>query len=130
MLVDDGSGGLSYEVIGIAIAVHKKYGPGLLENAYLKPLVLDLRAAGHNVECQPRLSLVHRGVTIEGAYRPDAIVDGRLVLELKVVAVLLPIHKQQLKTYMKLTGIPVGLLMNFNVPVLRHGIKRILATDP
>ena len=130
MLVDDGSGGLSYEVIGMAIAVHKKYGPGLRENAYLRPLVLDLRAAGHKVECQPRLSLVHGGVTIEGAYRADAIVDGRLVLEVKVVAVLLSIHKQQLKTYMKLTGIRAGLLMNFNVPVLGHGIKRILATEP
>jgi len=129
MLVDDGTQGLSYKVIGIAIGVHRKYGPGLLENAYLRPLVIDLRAAGHQVDCQPRLPMVHAGVTIDKAYRPDAIVDGRLVLELKVVARLLEMHRQQLKTYMTLAGIPVGLLMNFNVPVLRHGIKRVLVTD-
>ena len=70
MLVDDGTGGLSGHVIGIAIAIHKKYGPGLLENAYVRPLVLDLRAAGHDVECQPQLPLVHAGVTIERAHRP------------------------------------------------------------
>ena len=63
------------------------------------------------------------------AYRPDTIVDGRLVLELKVVARLIDLHRQQLKTYMKLTGIAVGLLINFNVAILRHGIKRVLLTD-
>jgi GxxExxY protein len=95
MLVDDGTQGLSYKVIGIAIGVHRKYGPGLLENAYLRPLVIDLRAAGHKVDCQPVLPLVHSGVTIDRAYRPDAIVNGRLVLELKVVAALLEMHRQQ-----------------------------------
>jgi GxxExxY protein len=69
-------------------------------------------------------------VTIDKAYRPDAIVAGRLVLEVKVVTSLLAIHRQQLKTYMKLASIPVGLLINFNVPILRHGIKRVLVTDP
>jgi GxxExxY protein len=128
MLVDDGTNGLSYKVIGIAIGVHKKYGPGLLESAYLGPLVNDLRAAGLKVDRQPALPLVHEGLTIPKAYRPDAIVEGRLVVEVKVVAVLLDLHRQQLKTYMKLAGIPVGLLINFNAPVLRHGIKRVLAT--
>jgi len=130
MLVDDGTRGLSYSVIGVAIGIHRKYGPGLLEKAYLRPLVLDLRAAGHEVECQPRLSISHGGITIAGAFRPDAIIDRQLVLEVKAVTQLLDLHKQQLKTYMKLAGIPVGLLVNFNVPVLRHGIKRILLTDP
>jgi len=130
MLVDDGTAGLSYKVIGMAIGVHRKYGPGLLESAYLRALVIDVRAAGYQVDCQPRLPMVHAGVTIDKAYRPDAIVDGRLVLEVKVVVRLLETHRQQLKTYMKLAGIPLGLLINFNVPVLRHGIKRVLATDP
>ena len=130
MLVDDGTGGLSREVIGIAIGIHKKYGPGLSENAYLRPFVIDLRAAGHEVQCQPRLAMVHGGVEIANAYRPDIIVNGILVIELKVVAKLLPVHRQQVKTYMKLAGIGVGLLINFNVPVLRHGIKRVLLTDP
>jgi GxxExxY protein len=130
MLVDDGTDGLTRQVIGIAIAIHKQYGPGLTENAYLRPLVFDLRAAGHHVQCQPRLSMVHSGVEIEHAYRPDIIVNRCLVIELKVVAMLLPIHRQQLKTYMKLAGIGVGLLINFNVPVLRHGIRRVLLSDP
>ena len=129
MLVDDGTGGLSGQVIGIAIAIHKKYGPGLLENAYVRPLVLDLRAAGYDVECQPQLPLVHAGVTIEKAYRPDIIVNRRLMIEVKVVAALLPIHRQQLKTYMTLAHVPVGLLINFNAPILRYGIKRVLLTE-
>ena len=125
MLVDDGTGGLSGEVIGIAIAIHKRYGTGLLENAYLRPLVIDLRAAGHKVECQPRLPMVHSGVTIEHAYRPDLIVDQRLVIEVKVVAAILPVHRQQLKTYLQLADIAVGLLLNFNAAVMRYGVKRV-----
>jgi GxxExxY protein len=127
--MDDGTGGLSGEAIGIAIAIHKTYGAGLLESAYLRSYVLDLRAAGHTVDCQPRLALEHAGVRLENAYRPDIIVDGRLVIEVKAVSRLLTIHRQQLKTYMRLTRIGVGLLINFNVPILRHGIKRVLLTD-
>jgi GxxExxY protein len=129
MLVDDGTGGLSFEAIGMAIAVHKKYGPGLLENAYCRALEADLRAAGHAVQSQPRLDMVHSEVRIANAYRPDMIVDRRLVIEVKVVAALLPVHKQQLRTYLRLTGIPVGLLINFNVPVLKYGIKRVFLAD-
>ena len=130
MLVDDGTGGLSYEVIGIAIAIHRKYGPGLLEQAYVRPLAIELGAAGHEVDCQPRLALVHAGVTIANAYRPDLVVNRRLVVEAKVVAALLPVHRQQLKTYLTLADIPVGLLINFNAAVLRHGIRRVFRGDP
>jgi GxxExxY protein len=129
MLVDDGTDGLSGEAIGLAIEIHKRYGPGLLENAYLRPYADALRKAGHDVECQPRLSVVDAGETIDNAYRPDLIVNRRLVIEVKVVAALLPVHKQQLTTYMRLTKIRVGLLINFNVPVLRHGIRRVLLKD-
>ena len=129
MLIDDGTDGLTREAIGIGIAIHKKYGPKLLENAYVRPYVIDLRAAGHTVECQPRLALVHAGVTIENAYRPDIIVDRKLVIEVKVEKAILPVHKQQLLTYMRLTNIKVGLLINFNVPVLRHGIRRLILPE-
>ncbi len=129
MLVDDGTNGLSRKAIGLAIDIHKRYGPGLLENAYLRPYADALREAGHKVECQPRLSFTSATETIGNAYRPDIIVDRRLLIELKVVAALMPVHKQQLVTYMRLTKIGVGLLINFNVPVLRHGIRRILLTD-
>jgi GxxExxY protein len=129
MLVDDGTAGLSREVIGIAIAIHRKYGPGLLETAYLRPFVMELRTAGHAVDCQPHLAITHAGTTIPNAYRPDMIVDGRLVVEVKSVAALHVLHKQQLSTYLRLSGIKVGLLINFNVAVLRHGIRRVLLTD-
>ena len=125
MLVDDGTDGLSGKAIGIAIAIHKKFGPGLAESAYLRVYVHDLRAAGCRVECQPRVALLHAGLAVDNAYRPDIIIDRRLVIELKVVAALLPVHRQQLRTYMRLTGINVGLLINFNAPVLRYGIKRV-----
>ena len=126
-MVDDGTGGLSREAIGLAIEIHKKYGPGLLEHAYVRPYSKALREAGHKVECQPRLAL--SGQEIGYAYRPDLIVDRRLLIEVKVVAALLPVHKQQLTTYLRLAKIRVGLLINFNVPVLRHGIRRVLLTD-
>jgi GxxExxY protein len=129
MLIDDGTDGLSHEAIGLAIEIHKKYGPGLLENAYVRPYAEALRKAGHNVECQPRLPLVSAGEKVHNAYRPDIIVNRRLVIEVKVVAAILPVHKQQLTTYLRLTKIRVGLLINFNVPVLRHGIRRVLLTD-
>ena len=75
MLIDDGTGGLKREAIGIAIALHGKYGPSLKENAYLRPYVIDLRAAGHVVECQPRLALVHADVRIPNAYRPFYLIS-------------------------------------------------------
>ena len=88
-----------------------------------------LRKAGHNVDCQPRLGLSYGGMKIENAYRPDMIVDRCLVIEIKSVAVILAIHKQQLTTYMRLAKIRAGLLINFNVPILRHGIRRVLLAD-
>ena len=91
MLVDDGTDGLSGKAIGIAIAIHKKFGPGLAESAYLRVYVHDLRAAGCRVECQPRVALLHAGLAVDNAYRPDIIIDRRLVIELKVVAALLPV---------------------------------------
>jgi GxxExxY protein len=126
MLIDDGTDGLTYKAIGIAMGIHKHYGPGLLEKAYLRPFVEELKAAGHAVQCQPGLPIEHGDVRIENAFRPDMIVDGKLVIEVKALAVLLEVHKQQLSTYMRLAGIRAGLLINFNVPVLRHGIRRVL----
>ena len=126
MLVDDGTYGLSREVIGIAIRIHKKFGPGLLESAYMRPFAYDLRAAGYEVDCEPRLDLVHEKLTVQGAYRPDMIVNRQLLIEVKSVEVILDLHRQQVKTYLKLAELKVGLLINFNVPILRHGIRRIL----
>jgi len=106
MLIDDGTGGLTREAIGIAIALHRKYGPSLKENAYLRRFVIDLRAAGHQVVSERSLDLVHAGVRIPNAYRPDIVVDGKLVIEVKVVNCLLPLHKQQLLRILRLPSYP------------------------
>jgi GxxExxY protein len=116
---------LTGEVIGAAIEVHKSLGPGLLESAYEECLCreLDLRKIGY--ERQKALPVEYKGVRLDCGYRLDVVVDERLILELKACDSLLPIHEAQLLTYLKLTGIKVGLIINFNVVVLKEGIKRI-----
>jgi len=78
------------------------------------------------VECERPLPLVHEGVRVERAYKLDVVIDNRLVVEVKSIRQLADIHRQQLRTYLRLSGIPVGLLINFNVPILRHGVRRVL----
>jgi GxxExxY protein len=115
---------LTYTIINCAIAVHKALGPGLLESAYFACLVVELRSRGLKVELDVKVPIEYRGVTIDCAYRLDILVNGIVVLELKAVAAILPVHEAQVVTYLKLTGKPVGLLLNFNVPVMKDGIKR------
>ena len=126
MLIDDGTRGLSRQAIGAAIRIHKKFGPGLLEQAYRVPFVYELEKLGFSVECERPLPLIHETVTVQYAYRPDMVIQGRLVIELKSVQQLAHVHIQQLRTYLRLSGIGVGLLINFNVPILRHGIRRVI----
>jgi GxxExxY protein len=126
VLRDDGTRGLSRQAIGAAIRVHRRYGPGLLENAYRVPYVYELEKLGLTVECERPLPLVHECVRVECAYKLDIVVEGRLVIEVKSVRQLALVHIQQLRTYLRLSGIPVGLLMNFNVPILRHAIRRVI----
>lgn len=126
MLIDDGTRGLSRQVIGAAIRIHKKFGPGLLERAYRVPFVYELEKLGFAVECERPLPLVHQVVIVPCAYRLDIVVNGRLVIEVKSIQQLAHVHIQQLRTYLRLSGIPVGLLINFNVPILRHGIRRVI----
>jgi GxxExxY protein len=116
---------LTGEVIGAAIEVHKSLGPGLLESAYEECLCreLDLRKIAY--ERQKALPVEYKGVRLDCGYRLDVVVDERLILELKACDSLLPIHEAQLLTYLKLAGIEVGLIINFNVAVLKEGIKRI-----
>lgn len=129
MLIDDGLDGLSGQAIGAAIRIHEKYGPGLLENAYRPPFVAELKAMGLNVEVDKPLALVHEGVRVPCAYRIDILVERKLLVELKSVERILPIHVTQVKTYLKLGDFKVGLLMNFNVDYMRQGIRRVLHPD-
>jgi GxxExxY protein len=98
-----------------AIAVHRVLGPGLLESAYLACLVYELRGRGLAVEADFALPLNYKGIQLEKGYRIDARVNGSVIVELKCVTKLAPIHEAQLITYLKLTGCPVGLLLNFKV---------------
>ena len=129
MLLDAGTRGLSKEVIGAAIEVHRKFGPGLLENAYHLPLVWALQKRGLRVETQRPLSIEFEGKVVPRAYLIDMVVEDRLIVESKSIAVILPIHIAQVTTHLGLSGIRVGLLINFNVQVLRHRIRRVLHPD-
>lgn len=113
---------LSRLVIGAAIRVHRALGPGLLESAYRRCLVKDLELEGHAVATEVTLPLMYRGLPVEVGCRVDLIVDREIIVEVKSVAHLALIHKQQLFTYMKLAGIRTGMLMNFNVPKLTDGL--------
>ncbi len=113
-------------VIGACIEIHKALGPGLLESAYEECLCHELRLAGIGFERQRPLPVSYKGVKLDCGYRLDLVVENRLLVELKSVEALAPIHEAQVLTYLKLSGLTVGLLINFNVPVLRRGIKRIV----
>jgi GxxExxY protein len=116
---------LTGNVISAAIEVHKALGPGLLESAYEECLCRELDLRGMNYERQKDLPVEYKGVKLKCGYRLDLVVSGKLILELKACDVLEAIHEAQLLTYLKLTGLKIGLLINFNVPVLKMGIRRI-----
>ena len=111
-------------VIGLAIEVHKTLGPGLLESAYEECLCYELR--NHDIPFRRLVPLPvrYKSIDLDCGYRVDIVVDEAVIVELKTVERLLPIHDAQLLTYMKLSGIGTGLLLNFNTPVLRDGIRR------
>ena len=112
-------------VIGLAIRVHDALGPGLLESIYRDCLVLELVANDLQIEVEYRVPVVYREQTIRDRLKIDILVNGRLVVEVKAVERLLPIHKAQVLTYLKLTGFPAGLLLNFNSTSLRSGLHRL-----
>jgi GxxExxY protein len=116
---------ITEKIIGAAIEVHRHLGPGLLESVYEATLAYELAQGGLTVERQKPVPIIYKGLAFEEGYRIDLLVDGAVVVELKCVDALLPIHEAQLLSYLKLTGLKVGLLINFKVPVLKQGIKRI-----
>lgn len=115
---------ITQEVIGAAIAVHRALGPGLLESAYQECLCQELVLRGVPFERQVPLPLEYRGISCECGYRLDLLVAGSVVVEIKSIEAIAPIHEAQLLTYLRLGGWRVGLLMNFNVVVLKDGIRR------
>lgn len=117
-------GELTGQIIGAAIEVHRALGPGLLESAYQACLARELSLRGIAFEREKPLPVEYKGLELDCGYRLDFLVEDRVVLELKAVDRLLPVHEAQLLTYLKLTGCRVGLLINFNVAVLKEGIVR------
>jgi GxxExxY protein len=119
---------LTSPIIGAAIEVHRHLGPGLLESVYHECLALELSRAGIKFECQRRLPVVYKGITLGDGFRLDFVVDERVIVEIKSVDAISEVYHAQLLTYLKFSGCPAGLLINFNVPVLKDGIVRVLNT--
>ena len=117
---------LTEKIIGAAIEVHKYWGPGLIESVYEKSLVRELELRGIEYKQQVDLPLEYKGVQVGDGLRLDLIVEGKVVVELKVVKDFDPVHESQLLTYMRITGCKVGLLINFNKPTLKEGLKRFV----
>ncbi len=117
---------ISYEIIGIAIELHKTIGPGLLESAYENALAFDLRNKGFKVDQQVAMPFVYKEVRLDVGYRVDLIVNDSVIIELKAIECLAPVHYAQTLTYLKLSGIKLGLLINFNSKILKGNIHRIV----
>ena len=117
---------LSNQVIGLAIEVHKNLGPGLLESVYEQCLSYELQLKNINHQCQVEVPVIYKGRQLHQSYRIDLLIDNQLIIELKAVDKLQGIHKAQLLTYMKLTQVKTGLLINFNEAILKNGIQRFV----
>lgn len=124
-----GLSGLTASIIQGAIAVHRETGPGLLEGVYAECLAFELHDRGLEVERGIRIPLTYRGRRLSSHYLLDLRVSGRVIVEVKSVAQLAPVHSAQLITYLKLTDCRVGLLINFNVPLLKQGIRRVVLPE-
>ena len=118
--------GLSEQVIGAAIEVHRHLGPGLLESAYQRSLEAELTLRGIPYRSEELLPVEYKGIQLDCSFRVDLLVDDRLLVELKAAESILPVHVAQLLTYLRLYKLRLGLLINFNVPVLWRGVKRVV----
>jgi GxxExxY protein len=123
------AGDLTSRAIAAALDVHRALGPGLLESSYRACLRHELSLRAMEVECERPVPICYRGVRLDCGYRLDMVVERQLVLELKAVASLQPIHVAQVVTYLRLIGLELGLLLNFNVALMKHGIRRIVRTE-
>ena len=116
---------LSSKIIGAAIEVHKNLGPGLLESTYEECLCFEMTLRGLSFKRQEPLPVEYKGTKLDYGYRLDIVVENKIIIELKACDRIEPIHRAQLLTYLKLSGLTLGLLLNFNTPVMRDGIVRI-----
>ena len=117
---------LASSAIDASVGVHRELGPGLLESVYEQCLLHELTARGISTKTQVSVPVSYRGLHLETGFRADLILDDALLIELKAVESLLPVHQAQIITYLKLTRLPLGLLINFNVPLLKDGLHRFI----
>jgi GxxExxY protein len=117
---------ITHAIIGACIEIHRELGPGLMESAYEECLCFELSRKAMAFARQVSMPVRYKDVHLDCGYRLDLVVENRVVVELKAVENLLPVHEAQILTYLKLAGLPVGLLINFHVPVLKSGIKRLV----
>ena len=117
---------ISQKVIGMAMDIHRNFGPGLLESAYQEFLYFDIRESGLSVVIELPLPIIYKSVHLDHGYRLDLLVENRVVMELKTVDSLQDVHFAQVLTYLKLGHYKLGLLINFNVPLLKDGVRRIV----
>jgi GxxExxY protein len=117
---------LTEKIIGLAIEVHREIGPGLLESAYDECLCFEFRQAGIVFQRQAPLPIVYKAIRLDCGYRMDIVVENQVIVELKTVERLMPVHEAQMLTYLKLSGLHSGLLLNFNTEVLKDGIRRLM----
>lgn len=117
---------LSSQIIGAAMDVHREIGPGLLESAYEECLSYELILRGLSIARQKPLPLKYKNTSLDCSYKLDLVVGNLIIVEIKAVETILPIHEAQLLSYLKISGLKLGLLINFNVKLLRNGIRRII----
>jgi GxxExxY protein len=122
--------GLSYKVIGAAIEVHRELGPGLLESIYEVCLCKELSLQNLKFKKQVEVPIIYKGVKLDTTYRLDLIVEDILIVELKAIENLMPVHEVQLLTYLRLNKLWLGLFINFNEPVLNKGVRRVVNGKP
>ena len=130
MLIDASYNALTGQILSAAIEVHRTLGPGLLESTYIPCLQFELTARNLRFVTQRSVPIVYKAMRLDAGYRLDLIVEDAVVVEVKSVATLLAVHQAQVVTYLRLTGCPAGLLINFNVPRLMDGVKRLLHPRP
>ena len=115
---------LGKQIVDVAFQVHKELGPGLLESAYERCMIFEFLERGLHVERQKKLPIIYKGNSIDGGYRLDLIVENEIIIELKTVDHILPVHEAQLISYLKLSGKKLDYLINFNVDLIKNGIYR------
>lgn len=128
-MTQQGINDIAYKIVGCAIEVQKEFGPGLLENVYEKCLIEELTQNNFNVQTQVKIPIKYKGKEVDANYFADIVINDIIILELKCVESILPIHKAQLLTYLKLTGKPKGLLINFNSDNISNSLVSLVTEN-